>query len=392
MDKKDTVSGFNRLLSKFVKFKGVRVAGFKDITNIPFTTRDELSDWRLSMCPNKPVELYFTSGTTRGSFALYYSKESLQAIDERLFKAGILSGIKKGDAVLNLLQCGFVNSGIFVHRMINRIGASAVSTGGIRDNNIKPVLHLMETLKPSVIIGTHSSIYDLLSATKKKCKFIRLILSTGSVLTDRFRKNMEKKSGGRLYNVYGCNEVSIMAIQDAPKEKKWMRLIDDGLYVEVLKDNGEARECGIGRVLVTDFNNFSFPVIRYIVGDYVEIIKRGGIKYIRIFGREDKHTNINYKVTSVNLLTDTVMQSLGHNRFNILVENNPDSLRDKVTVLILKKDGHLKQAIRDSLKNNTGISVSVAVSGKGLFKNASEKYVNFLDRRAHRLKYKELYW
>jgi len=392
VNRKDTVSSFNRLLSKFAKFKGVRITGLRDITNIPFTARDELSNWRLSMCPDKPAELYFTSGTTRGSFALYYSKESLQAIDERLFKAGILSGIKKDDAVLNLLQCGFVNSGIFVHKMINRIGASAVSIGGVRDNNIKPVLSLMETLKPSVIIGTHSSIYDLLFASKKKCKFIRLILSTGSVLTDQFRRNMEKKAGGYLYNVYGCNEVSIMAIQDTPKEKEWMRLIDDGLYVEVLKDSGETQECGIGSILVTDFNNFSFPVIRYVVGDYVEIKRRNGIKYIRIFGREDKHTKINYKVTSVNLLTDTVMRSLGHNRFNILVENNPDSLRDKVTVLILKKDEHLKQIIRDSLKNDTGITVSVAVSGKNLFKNTSEKYVNFLDRRAHRLKYKELYW
>jgi len=390
--KKDTVSNFNRLLSKFDKFKDIRIDWCGDIKNIPSSTRDELSDWRLSMCPKKPAEIYFTSGTTKGSFALYYSKESLQGIDERLFKAGALSGMNKNDIVLNLLRYGFVNSGVFVHRLINRIGATAVSIGGIQDNNIEPVLHLIKTLKPSVIIGTHSSIYDLLSAAKKKCKFIRLILSTGSVLTDQFRRNMEKKTGGRLYNVYGCNEVSIMAIQDTPKEKKWMRLIDDGLYVEVLTDNGEAQECGIGKVLVTDFNNSSFPVIRYVVGDYVEIIKRGWIKYIRIFGREDKHTNINYKVTSVNLLTDTVMQSLGHNRFNILVENNPDSLRDKVTVIISKRDEHLRQDIENSLKKNTGIAVSVVSFEKSLFKNASGKYINFLDKRSRQLEYKSLHW
>lgn len=392
MLKKEIVFSFNRLLSKFKKFKHIKIDTLPEINKIPLTTREELSNFKFSKCVRMPPELYFTSGTTKDSFSIYQSVEAAENTDKRTEKLFRLIGISKEDIVINFMDYGFTPPGMMVHRVMRRIGATIVPVGTIREDNIDAILNFIKEVRPSILIGTHSILYGILTRENQRYKFIKKVISGGSVLTEKFRRSIQQTFCGDLYNLYGCNEIGCLAIQDNSQEKEWLRLIDDNLCVEIMKENGEVNECGRGKIIISDLYNFSFPIVRYMIGDYVEIVKRKEDKYIRIFGREDNHTKINYEVISINQLTKIIMDVLGHNRFNIIVENDPCSLRDSVKVLVSIKDEKYRNEIRNLMKRKAKIDVLVFSFQRELIKNkAGNKYRNFIDTRTEQLEIKNLH-
>lgn len=98
---------------------------------------------------------------------------------------------------------------------------------------------------------------------------IKAIITTAEPLTESMRGTMESVFNVKVFNEYGCSEVGIIAMED---EDGRMVVNADNLLVEVLQKDGTIKSEGTGEILVTELHNRVQPLIRYALGDIVEVI------------------------------------------------------------------------------------------------------------------------
>jgi phenylacetate-CoA ligase len=89
------------------------------------------------------------------------------------------------------------------------------------------------------------------------------IITSAEVLSDRSRATIERGIGGRVFNRYGCREVSVIASECA--EHNGLHINAEALLVEVVPTPDLPAPWG--KVVLTDLLNYSMPLIRYEVGD-----------------------------------------------------------------------------------------------------------------------------
>jgi phenylacetate-CoA ligase len=88
------------------------------------------------------------------------------------------------------------------------------------------------------------------------------VLSTAMVLHDFERRTVEETFSTRVFDRYGCEEVSLIASEC--EAHTGLHVNTDTLVVEVVED---APGTGEGKVVATDLTNRAMPFIRYEVGD-----------------------------------------------------------------------------------------------------------------------------
>ncbi|MFQ3592866.1 MAG: phenylacetate--CoA ligase family protein, partial [Gemmataceae bacterium] len=93
----------------------------------------------------------------------------------------------------------------------------------------------------------------------------RGIISSAEVLEEADRALVERVFGCRVFNRYGCREVSVVASEC--EAHNGLHLMAEGLYVEIETPHGPAQPGEIGSVLITDLLNYAMPLIRYRIGD-----------------------------------------------------------------------------------------------------------------------------
>jgi len=92
------------------------------------------------------------------------------------------------------------------------------------------------------------------------------IICTAETLYEYQREKIESIFGCKVYNRYGCREVSNIAHQC--EKQKSLHINAEHIIVEVIDDNGNPCKPGeLGEIVVTDLDNYVFPFIRYKIGD-----------------------------------------------------------------------------------------------------------------------------
>lgn len=89
------------------------------------------------------------------------------------------------------------------------------------------------------------------------------IITTAEVLLPGQRDFLEQTFGGRVFNRYGCREVSVIASEC--DHHAGMHVNAEALLVEVIPDPSIPGPAG--RIVITDLLNYSMPLIRYEIGD-----------------------------------------------------------------------------------------------------------------------------
>ncbi|MFC1851265.1 phenylacetate--CoA ligase family protein [candidate division CSSED10-310 bacterium] len=117
----------------------------------------------------------------------------------------------------------------------------------------------------------------------------RFIISTGGPLSEEVKTQIEAHVGCRVFDQYGSREVGGIACQCLQQQGlhtfPWWNLI------EIIDENERPVENGTGRILVTTFENYSMPLIRYEIGDvataggYTCDCGRASFQLNRILGR-----------------------------------------------------------------------------------------------------------
>jgi phenylacetate-CoA ligase len=130
--------------------------------------------------------------------------------------------------------------------------------------------------RPTLLFGHAHSLFLLAHYVQKLCiTEIRpkAIISTSMMLLPNERALIEQVFDLRVFDRYGCEEVSLIASECERHEG--MHLNVEHLYIEFVKEDGGHAEPGEpGKIVVTDLMNYAMPFIRYDVED-VGIPKAG---------------------------------------------------------------------------------------------------------------------
>ena len=229
-----------------------------------------------------------TSGSTGVPLTIYCDEPAMQWKTACTIRSDEWSGWRLGQRVAKVWGNPEYRHFGLKGRLRNFFFDRAVylDTLNLNDERIAEFARTIHRHRPGLIFGHAHSLY-LLACSLKKTGVMDVrpngIISTAMLLHDWQRAAIEKVFGCKVTNRYGCEEVSLIASEC--EEHRGLHVNADSIYHEV--PGG-----GTGKLLVTDLTNRAMPLIRYEIGDVVEMSDRRckcgrGLPLIeRIEGRE----------------------------------------------------------------------------------------------------------
>ncbi|MCH2181119.1 MAG: hypothetical protein MK108_03855 [Mariniblastus sp.] len=93
----------------------------------------------------------------------------------------------------------------------------------------------------------------------------RVIVTSAEMLSNETRQLIEEVFAAPVYNRYGSREFSVIASECCQRDG--LHVMQEGLYMEILKQGKPAALGEVGELIITDLLNFGMPLIRYRIGD-----------------------------------------------------------------------------------------------------------------------------
>lgn len=91
------------------------------------------------------------------------------------------------------------------------------------------------------------------------------VVTTSEVLTAADRALLQETFGAPVFNEYGCGELGTIA-HECPQGR--LHLSEENMLVEVVDGDRPCAPGEAGELVVTELNNYAFPLIRYRTGDF----------------------------------------------------------------------------------------------------------------------------
>lgn len=132
------------------------------------------------------------------------------------------------------------------------------------------VIHQLNLFQPDRLSGYSSSITQLAAWAVEGRLTIRpgSIVVSGDLLTASMGRSIDEAWGAPIYNLYTAAESLYLAVQRPGHEE--MTIIDELNILEILGEgDGLVAPGEQGRVVLTNLYNYTLPILRYELGDYV---------------------------------------------------------------------------------------------------------------------------
>jgi phenylacetate-CoA ligase len=155
-----------------------------------------------------------------------------------------------------------------IHKLLYQ--TKIISTYHLKESDIKSHVDCINSYRPKTIVGYPSTLFFIAKVIKQYSLNITCkpngIITSGEMLYPHQRELIESVFGVRIFNRYGCREFGHIANECVAHNGYHFNA--DDLIVEVVDENGFPCKKGEeGQILITDLNNYAFPMIRYAIGD-----------------------------------------------------------------------------------------------------------------------------
>lgn len=325
------ISQLLQVFSKRDRRYRMRLRSWEDFKKIPVSGREDLKTFVDAGLVRDAFNITATSGSTSSRMIIAHSLKAHEAHLRRLVKLYRYSGIKQGMVCLNLCAYELNSGGRLMEAAFKATGAGVIPFGPISTpEKVLEAVQLIKMLKPQFVNAYTNQLFDLFAVLGRKHS-IRRCLVNGESLWPEYRKRIERMGGVHVHDHYGAMEISGLAVAQKPDDE-YMRVVADGLLLEVLQDSTEASATGTGALLVTDLENVSMPFIRYRLGDRVELIRRRGALWIKVLSRTEDSLLINGVVILKQELIRAVNDFLGHPRYFFVLDKHPVQYYDKLLI------------------------------------------------------------
>jgi len=243
------------------------VSADSKFSELPFLNSSYIKNFKIDN-NSKSYTTYFSSGTTSKPKAIVYTKNDFKVINNYLKWFNIVEGIENKEKVMvfmdqffwgigHLTYCGHVFAGNCVIPVDTDLPKSAIEL-------------IVESTKPTVI----SSLPSMLIQNKDvlACNSVKLIETTGEMLTIEDRKIIQDSYHAEVYDSYGLTE-SLIGVECS--EHGGYHYLKEFVKLDIIDKKGNLLpDGGIGELIVTSFFHELMPIIKYRTGDICCLINQ----------------------------------------------------------------------------------------------------------------------
>lgn len=211
-----------------------------------------------------------TGGSTGSPLQFYVDRERFDSRLASTVRCNRWAGIEPGDWTAKLWGArldqvtgeGLWNwcRNTFLYRQVE------LNTSCIREEDWSKFIAMLRSKRPRFLVSYAQSAVLFAKYLRERGIediFFDSIVTTAEVLLPGQRELLESVFKGRVFDRYGCREVSVIACEC--ELHNGMHVNAESLLVEVVPVPGLPE--GFGKVIVTDLLNRSMPLIRYEIGD-----------------------------------------------------------------------------------------------------------------------------
>lgn len=263
------------------KYKGFTNCAFgslEEISDLPFTTTDELiAHGKNMICVSagdiSRIVTLKTSGTTGNPKRIYFTADD-QELTVDYFHHGMKNLVEKNDTVLILLPCSTPgNVGDLLAKGLGRLGCDAVPYGFPDISKMNVLDDLSTIIKEKGItsmVGSPEEVLNIAEFTADKIgsNQIKTVLLSTDYISDNLRSRIGGLWGALVFEHYGSTEMGLGGAVSCHVLTGYHPREND-LYFEIVnqKTGKPVAEGEYGEIVFTTLTRKGMPLIRYKTGD-----------------------------------------------------------------------------------------------------------------------------
>jgi phenylacetate-CoA ligase len=352
------------------------ISNFNDFQRIPILNKNQIRHYHDNLisadADKNNIRKDFTSGSTGEPLIIYKDKNYSEYAMADTYRSYEFSGYKQGDKIVRLWGAPRdAPKMTFLSQLKQKMDRNFfINTFYIGENDMEKIVNKLITFRPDYILGYASSLYFFAKYFEKNnITNIRpkSIISSAETLYDYQRKQISESFFAPVFNHYGCREVGAIACEC--DQHNGLHILAENQFVEIIDRTGENCDNGkIGKIVVTNLNNYSFPLIRYEIGDMARKSKIGRCNCLRglplvdeIIGRTiDNFIFPKGDIIPGEYFIYILLGVKGIKHFQIIQEKI-----DKLRLKIVKSDdfneNEISQIIK-TIKNDLGEDIEIEVN------------------------------
>tara|TARA_Y100001958_G_scaffold160115_1_gene166519 strand:- start:18631 stop:20022 length:1392 start_codon:yes stop_codon:yes gene_type:complete len=262
-----------------------KISSLSELEKIPILTKNHLKnsydDLIHKNIMNMQYEKAFSGGTTGDPVKVLMDRNSRSHSTAAIMRYFNWWGCEIGQKTVVLWGRQFSSDiGKFgkiktdIHRLLTK--KLYLNTFMLNDNILLEHYKSFHAYNPYILRGYANSVYLFAQFIyNQKLEIpdnLRLISCTSEKLTNEMKIFIEKVFNVAVTNQYGFGEINSVAFEC--RKGRNMHIVDEHVHVEALDENDQVVYDEPGRLVVTDLDNFTMPLIRYEVGDIGVISKQ----------------------------------------------------------------------------------------------------------------------
>ena len=251
------------------------IRALSDMKQLPVLTKQAIQDYGTDLLSRKVPENKRlpnkTGGSTGSPLQFWVDKERFDSRRASTDRHNAWAGFRPGDWYAHLWGARIDTENV---GGVSRLGLRqkllyrnlTLNTSSVSKADIDEFIVLLRKYRPRHLLAyAQSAVFFAEHCRKSEIRDIHFdsIITTAEVLRDDQKMFLEETFSGKVFNRYGCREVSVIASEC--EYHTGLHVNADVLYVEIEQQPG--LPLGYGRILVTDMLNRSMPLIRYEIGD-----------------------------------------------------------------------------------------------------------------------------
>lgn len=381
------------------------IRSLNDITKLPFTIKQDLRDaypFKMFAVPqSEVVRIHCSSGTTGTATVVGYTKHDLEVWGDCFARFLYAADCDKNATIQIAYGYGLFTGGLGAHTGGETAGCTVLpmSTG-----NTKRQVRLMHDFNVDCLCCTPSYALNIADVAYEEgfnpaddFKIHSAILGA-EPCSEGMRKEIERKLGVRVHDIYGLSEVMGPGVACECEKQNGLHVCEDHFIIEVVdpKTLQPVPDGEWGEVVFTTLSKDCSPLIRYRTRDISRILE-GECECGRTFRRMDRiagRTDDMLILRGVNVFPSQIEEEIVSfpeiaaqyqlilttkgtlDHVQLQVETVPEFPFDEVRRL-----EQLKKDLQKALKDNLQVAVEVKIVEPKTIERSEGKAKRIIDLR-----------
>lgn len=381
------------------------IRSLNDITKLPFTIKQDLRDaypFKMFAVPqSEVVRIHCSSGTTGTATVVGYTKHDLEVWGDCFARFLYAADCDKNATIQIAYGYGLFTGGLGAHTGGETAGCTVLpmSTG-----NTKRQVRLMHDFNVDCLCCTPSYALNIADVAYEEgfnpaddFKIHSAILGA-EPCSEGMRKEIERKLGVRVHDIYGLSEVMGPGVACECEKQNGLHVCEDHFIIEIVdpKTLQPVPDGEWGEVVFTTLSKDCSPLIRYRTRDISRILE-GECECGRTFRRMDRiagRTDDMLIIRGVNVFPSQIEEEIVSfpeiaaqyqlilttkgtlDHVQLQVETVPEFPFDEVRRL-----EQLKKDLQKALKDNLQVAVEVKIVEPKTIERSEGKAKRIIDLR-----------